>query len=192
MQGGAAAPAVITEANRELVLDWGTAVPASPIRFTITLTVPADDVNPKTLLGRMDYQLVAAGPVLSEDMPDTVVHISRGSFDVDANGILNLNDLIYIFRWKILALTKGKLAQLIPAGFTPPITAAEIAANIDTLGDNADVDGNGILNLNDLIYVFRWRILALTKGKLNQLIPPGFTPPLTAEQIAANIDPYCP
>ncbi len=192
MQGGAAAPAVITEANRELVLDWGANVPASPVQFTITLTVPAEDVNPKTFLGRIDYQLVADGPVLSEDMPDTVVMISRGSFDVDANGILNLNDLIYIFRWKILGSTKGKLNLLIPAGFSPPIAAAEIAANIDTLGDNADVDGNGILNLNDLIYVFRWKILGSTKGKLNLLIPAGFTPPLTAAQIAANIDPYCP
>jgi hypothetical protein len=185
------AAATAAQVDGELTISFD-ALPADNSILSFNILIPALAQNDVDDFGGITNYSVGGIEQPEQNVPDTMLVVRRGNFDVDGNGQVTVNDLIYIFRWSILGFTKGKLEQLIPAGLTPPTTAEEIAFNIDNLGDGADVDANLQVTVNDLIYVFRWAILGFTKGKVEQLIPAGLTPPISAQEIANNIDPYLP
>ncbi|NOY79392.1 MAG: hypothetical protein GXP31_00150 [Kiritimatiellaeota bacterium] len=65
--------ATVSQTDRTLTIDFGTAVPASPFSLSYKVTVPANDTNPKTFSGLVRYRLAGDIEDRTQTIPDTTV-----------------------------------------------------------------------------------------------------------------------
>ncbi len=114
--------------------------------------------------------------------------------DQSGNEIVNINDIILIFRKVQLGRTAS--TGLVPSTITLPngVTAEDVEANIDALVNsgllnvNEDMNNNqDVININDIILIFRKVQLGRTAA--TGLVPSTITLPdgVTAEDVENNI-----
>ncbi|MFM1749317.1 MAG: hypothetical protein RLZZ188_2983 [Verrucomicrobiota bacterium] len=145
-------------------LEWAwTSVPASPVIFSYTLSVPAGESGPRSIAA---FAVVRAGGesggfarILAR--PDPLL-VGRGRrHDVDVNGdgrlsLIELTRLIELYNTRHGTARTGAYA-IAPAGsedgFTPePLRAAAVVATLDR-HHSADTDRDGKLSLMELTRV---------------------------------------
>jgi hypothetical protein len=157
VSGGGSEGDVKPSAGTTSLLEWAwTSVPASPVTFTATLAVPADQAGVKTIAALALFR-VAAGPtnILAKPDPLGVEQDIVHTADTDRNfrfGLIELTRIIELYNTRNGTTRTGcyQVEAGSEDGFSPDPTRAGSAEVSLTNHHSADVDRNGKLGLLEL------------------------------------------